>query len=61
MSANGWIIREKAGWPGVPGATFSQENITLLNDPATNGNRLMRMTSSTDGSRAKTSQTQVCN
>jgi hypothetical protein len=60
LSNNGWIVREKTGWPGVPGATFNAENVTFVDDPVTNGNRFMRMTSSTDGSSVNTSQTQIC-
>jgi hypothetical protein len=60
MAANGWIIRDKAGWPGVPGATFRTENVSFVEDTDSPNNRLLRMTSSTDGTGAGTSQTQVC-
>ena len=60
MAANGWIIRSGKGWPGVTGATFRTENISFIDYPAQAGNRLLRMTSSTDGTSANTYQTQIC-
>lgn len=60
MTANGWIIRAQAGWPGVPGATFRAENVSFLEDTEIPNNRLLRMTSSTDGSSENTFQTQIC-
>ena len=60
MTANGWIIREGSGWPGVPGATFRPENVSFVDYPDQAGNRLLRMTSSTDGTSENTFQTQVC-
>ena len=27
MKQNGWIIRTEAGWPGVPGATWLDQNV----------------------------------
>ena len=41
LSAHGWIVRSRAGWPGVPGATFRAANVTV-------GHGILRMTSSTD-------------
>ncbi len=60
MTANGWIVRSGQGWPGVPGATFRTENVTFVDYPNPVGNRLLRMTSSTDGSSENTYQTQIC-
>lgn len=60
MSANGWIVRDGSGWPGVPGATFRRENVSFIDYPDQAGNRLLRMTSSTDGTSQNTSQTQIC-
>ena len=57
---NGWIVRSAAGWPGVPGATWWQEGVTFLPDTERPGNRILRMTSSTDGTGANTKQTQIC-
>ena len=53
MRANGWIIRSEAGWPGVPGATWGPESVTLHDG-------VVRMTSSTDGTPANTRQNQIC-
>lgn len=59
LSENGWIVREGEGWPGVPGAVWRAENVTFLDDPDAEGNRLMQMTSSVEA--GVTYQTQVCN
>ena len=60
MTSNGWIVRSGKGWPGVTGATFRTENVSFVNHPDESGNRLLRMTSSTDGTRENTYQTQIC-
>jgi hypothetical protein len=60
MTSNGWILRDGSGWPGVPGATFRPENISFVDYPDQANNRLLRMTSSTDGTRENTYQTQIC-
>jgi hypothetical protein len=53
LSAHGWIVRTKPGWPGVPGATWRQGNVSFSGGA-------LRMTSATDGTYAGTTQTQVC-
>lgn len=60
LKKNGWIIRTEAGWPGVPGATWTEKGVSLLEDPASRSNRILRMTATTDGTPANTTQTQVC-
>ena len=60
MTANGWIVRDGQGWPGVTGASFRAENVTFMDYPSQPGNRLLRMTSSTDGTSEDTFQTQIC-
>ncbi len=60
MTANGWIIRNSSGWPGVSGAIFRLENVAFVDYPDQAGNRLLRMTSSTDGTSEHTYQTQIC-
>jgi hypothetical protein len=60
MTSNGWIIRSGTGWPGVSGATFRSENVSFVDYPDQTGNRLLRMTSSTDGTGEHTYQTQIC-
>ncbi len=60
LKKNGWIVRTEPGWPGIPGATWSDEAVTLVTDQAQPKNTIIRMTSSTDGTAANTIQTQIC-
>ena len=60
LKKNGWIIRTEAGWPGVPGAIWAEDGVSLLKDPDQPNNRILRMMSSTEGPGARTTQTQVC-
>ena len=60
LRKHGWIVRTVAGWPGVPGAIWSQHGVSFLKDLNEPRNRILRMTSSTDGSNANTTQTQIC-
>jgi hypothetical protein len=60
MISNGWVVRSGLGWPGVTGATFRQENVSFVDYPDPAENRLLRMTSSTDGTPENTYQTQIC-
>ena len=60
MKKNGWILRTEAGWPGVPGAVWKEENVSILKDADQANNRIVRMTSATDGTPANTTQTQIC-
>ena len=60
MTANGWVIRSGSGWPGVPGASFRPGNVSFIDYPDQAGNRLLRMTSSTNGTSENTFQTQIC-
>ena len=57
---HGWKVRTGQGWPGMPAASWSAANISFVSDPANRRNRLLRMTSSTDGTPAGTSEAQVC-
>ena len=60
MARHGWIIRTAAGWPGLPGAVWRKEGVTFHDDPSPTGNRILRMTSYTDGTGTDTQQTQIC-
>lgn len=60
LERHGWIIRTVDGWPGIPGAKWPKENVSLVADSERQGNRILRMTSSTDGTPANTRQTQIC-
>jgi hypothetical protein len=60
MKRTGWILRTEPGWPGVPGATWSEDGVSLHQDPAAADKSIVRMTSSTDGTGPNTRQTQIC-
>jgi hypothetical protein len=60
LKKHGWIVRTAAGWPGVPGATWSEHGVAFVKEPNEPRNRILRMTSSTDGPNANTTQTQIC-
>ena len=60
MIKNGWIIRTADGWPGIPGAKWFTKNVSFISDTGKSGNRILRMTSSTDGTSENTTQTQIC-
>ncbi|MGH8177693.1 MAG: glycoside hydrolase family 16 protein, partial [Steroidobacter sp.] len=57
FAAHGWIARTARGWPGVVGAEWSGA-VSLIDDAAQVGNRLVRMTASMDGGSAH--QAQFC-
>jgi hypothetical protein len=54
------VLRETPGHPGVPGGQWRADAITWVDDPARPGNRLLRLTASTDGTPAGTQQAQLC-
>jgi len=60
LKRHGWILRTKPGWPGIPGATWSEDGVTIIKDAGRQANRILRMTSSTEGPNAATRQTQIC-
>lgn len=60
MPKGGWIVRSQKGWPGVEGARWGEPSIALLDDPATPGNRLVRLIALTDGTKEGTQQAQLC-
>lgn len=60
MRDKGWTPRTQAGHPGVPGARWSEAALQLVADPAQPGNRLLRLSASTDGTPEGTEQTQIC-
>jgi len=47
LKNHGWIVRTEAGWPGIPGATWWDEGVSILKDPDNRNNWILRMTSST--------------
>lgn len=60
LVAAGWTLRSAAGHPGVPGAAWRADAISLVDDPARQGNRLLRLRAHTDGTPAGTVQAQLC-
>jgi hypothetical protein len=60
FEAHGWTVRTKPGWPGIKNASWKREGVSFPVDPTKPGNRILRMTSSTDGTPAHTAQTQIC-
>jgi hypothetical protein len=60
LTSNGWVVRSGSGWPGVAGATFRADNVSFVDYPDPAENRLLRMTSSTNGMPENTHQTQIC-
>src|SRR6266700_5115313 len=46
LAQHGWIVRSASGWPGIPGAKWPQENVSLIADAEKRGNWILRMTSS---------------
>ena len=65
LRAGGWILRDAAGHPGVPGARWLPDAVSLVDDPAEapqsrGRNRLLRLTARTDGTPQGTVQAQVC-
>ena len=58
MINHGWIIRTESGWPGVPNAVWAKNSVSFVDDADQSGNRLLRMTSSVDGTTVR--QTQFC-
>jgi len=56
----GWVVRTAVGHPGVTGAAWGPEALSLLDDPARPGNRLLRLAAHTDGTGPGTRQAQLC-
>ncbi|WP_329558015.1 hydrolase [Streptomyces uncialis] len=56
LAANGWFLRTYSGGPGVPGATWSPQNISFA---AADGNSVMKLETSTSGTAASTRQTEI--
>jgi hypothetical protein len=60
LQSQGWIVRTRAGHPGVEGAGWGADALALVDDPAQAGNRLLRLTARTDGTPPGTRQAQLC-
>jgi hypothetical protein len=57
FTGNEWIARTTKGWPGVEGATW-EGALSFVDDESRSGNRVLRMTASTNGT--TTQQAQFC-
>ena len=56
LTGHGWTPRTYSGGPGVPGATWSANSITF---PTSNGDKVLQLTASTDGTGAGTNQAEL--
>ena len=57
LRAFGWTLRDQPGHPGVPGARWSPQGISLQREGSTT---LLRLAGHTDGTPAGTQQAQLC-
>jgi len=60
LARDGWAVRTTAGHPGIAGARWGDDVISLVDDPQQPGNRLLRLSARTDGTPAGTQQAQAC-
>ncbi|HEX3139926.1 MAG TPA: glycoside hydrolase family 16 protein [Rhizobacter sp.] len=60
LAQDGWVVRTKAGHPGIAGAAWGDDGIALIDDPQQAGNHLLRLSARTDGTPAGTRHAQVC-
>jgi len=56
LGSHGWQVRSSAGGPGVPGARWAPEGITF---PTSDGDKVLQLASSTNGTGAGTTQTEI--
>ncbi|WP_261720430.1 cellulose binding domain-containing protein [Streptomyces sp. FZ201] len=56
LSSHGWSVRSNSGGPGVPGATWDPSKVTFVNQ---GGNSVMNLETSTAGTGASTTHTEV--
>lgn len=57
LRAAGWVLRDRAGHPGVPGASWSPAGIELRREGPIS---LLRLSGRTDGTPEGTTQAQLC-
>lgn len=60
LQQNGWKVRTQTGHPGVAGAAWSADGISLHKEAEGSDNQILRMTSYTDGTGEGTQHTQFC-
>ena len=56
LTGHGWTPRTYSGGPGVPGAAWSANSISF---PTSNGDKVLQLTASTDGTGAGTNQAEL--
>ncbi len=59
LSEHQWSVKTGVSAPGPVGASWSADNITFVTDPENTGNKLLRLTSSTDGTPEGSSQAEI--
>lgn len=60
LDAMGWTLKESTtDGPGPVGCSWSKSNVTFVSDPDRAGNKLARLTSTTDGTNGGTSQAEI--
>jgi hypothetical protein len=59
LTGHGWTPRSYVGGPGIPGAAWSPESVSFIDDPDQPHNRLMQLTSATDGTPENTVQAEL--
>jgi hypothetical protein len=59
LTKHAWTARADPGGPGIPGAKWSLNGVSFIDDPDLEGNHLMQLTSSTDGTPQKTTQAEL--
>jgi len=60
LASGGWIVRQQPGHPGIAGARWGADSLSIVRDPDEPGNRLLRLEAKTDGTVNGTRQAQVC-
>lgn len=60
LASGNWMVRNKPGLPGLPGAHWGPDTVSVIDDPTEKGNRVVRMVARTDGTPAGTFQSQIC-
>jgi len=56
FTGHDWSVRTNSGGPGIPGATWSADNVTF---PVVDGQKALQLRAATDGTAGGTSQAQV--
>ncbi|MCX7748731.1 MAG: hypothetical protein N2645_17875 [Clostridia bacterium] len=59
LSAFNWSVRSGGGGPGPSGCSWSKDNISFLTDPLNAGNKILRLTATTNGTGYGTSQAEI--